>query len=238
MEPLLPDRAADAPAFVPPAVRPASRPSFFGAIGGDFQSFFSTPATVRTLGLVGAGALLASPWDAVNTRRADTAWSDDAFGPGKVAGNFFAQLAAGGGTYLVGRVSGNERVSSLGHDLMRAQILSQTVVQAAKFATNRARPDGSNSHSLPSGHSASAFATATVIQRHFGWKAGVPAYALAGYIGASRMAANRHYLSDIILGAGIGIAAARTVTIDIGDHDFAVGVSPTPGGAAVTFSRR
>ena len=110
--------------------------------------------------------------------------------------------------------------------------------QAAKYAVGRNRPDGSNNHSLPSGHTATAFATAGVLQRHFGWKAGVPAYAFAGYVGASRMAANRHYLSDVVLGAGVGIAAAHTVTLTLGPRKFALGVAPTDGGAAVMFTRR
>ena len=65
---------------------------------------------------------------------------------------------------------------------MRAQVLSQTLVQALKYTVRRERPDGSNNKSFPSGHSASAFATATVLHRHYGWKIGVPAYALGGYV--------------------------------------------------------
>ena len=85
---------------------------------------------------------------------------------------------------------------------------------------------------------ASAFATATVLQGHFGWKAGVPAYAFAGFVAASRMAADKHYLSDVLLGAGIGIAAGRTVTVRVRGERFALGAAPTQGGAMVMFTKR
>jgi membrane-associated phospholipid phosphatase len=229
----------EGPEALEPSLGPAGAPertSFVHALGRDFRNFFTTD-TAKTIGAIGAGALIASQWDA-GARAAGATWSDDAFEPGKLAGNFLTQVAAGGGAYLFGRVTGHDRIAALGNDLMRAQILSQTIVQAAKLTTNRNRPDGSNDHSLPSGHAASAFASAGVIQRHFGWKAGIPAYAVAGYVGASRMAADRHYLSDVILGAGVGLAAAHTVTLGIGAQRFSVGVAPSPGGAAVTISRR
>ena len=54
-----------------------------------------------------------------------------------------------------------------------------------KMAVRRGRPDGTR-FSFPSGHSAVTFASATVLQQHFGWKVGVPAYAVAAYVAASR----------------------------------------------------
>ena len=95
----------------------------------------------------------------------------------------------------------------------RSWYLSQGLVHAGKFASHRSRPDGSDPYSLPSGHTASAFATATVLQRHFGWKAGIPAYGFGAYVAASRMSANKHHLSDVVIGAAIGVAAGRTVTV-------------------------
>lgn len=220
------------------SVERAAGGSFLSALGRDFRTFFTTPDAARTVGVLGAGALFASQWDAEGVKTAGAGWPDDVFGPGQLAGNFLVQLAAGGSTYVAGRVTGDARVASIGRDLVRAQILSQTVVQAAKYSIGRDRPDLSNNHSLPSGHTASAFATAAVLQRHLGWKAGAPAYAFAAYVGASRMAANRHYLSDVVLGAGVGIAAAHTVTINVGAQRFSLGVAPAAGGAAVVLSAR
>jgi membrane-associated phospholipid phosphatase len=218
------------PAFDPP-------PSLFRSIGRDTKSFFSTD-TARVLGVFAAAGLSARPLD-VRTARTAGGWlSTDTAGVGNWAGKFYVQAGGGLATYLIGRATGNPRVAAVGGDVIRAQVLSQAFVQATKFAVGRERPDASNSLSFPSGHSASAFATATVLQQHFGWKAGVPAYALAGLVGASRMASSKHYLSDVLVGAGIGLAAGRTATLHLGRERFVVGAAPTAGGAMVTFTRK
>jgi hypothetical protein len=77
-----------------------------------------------------------------------------------------------------------------------------------------------------------------VLQQHFGWKAGIPAYAFAGFVGASRMASSKHYLTDVLVGAGVGIAVGRTVTVNLGREKFSVGAAPTRGGAMVTFTKQ
>jgi membrane-associated phospholipid phosphatase len=43
------------------------------------------------------------------------------------------------------------------------------------------------------------------------WKVGVPSYALAGLVGASRLSQNKHYLSDVVAGATLGYIVGRTV---------------------------
>ena len=52
------------------------------------------------------------------------------------------------------------------------------------------------------------------------------------------MSANKHYMSDVIMGAAVGIASGRAVTIGVGGAQFDMGVSPTQGGAAVTFTKQ
>ena len=77
---------------------------------------------------------------------------------------------------------------------------------ALKYGVGRERPDGSDKRSFPSGHSSVAFATATMYQMWYGWKAGIPAYAFAAVTAFQRLDDNRHWLSDVIMGAAIGIA--------------------------------
>jgi membrane-associated phospholipid phosphatase len=50
-----------------------------------------------------------------------------------------------------------------------------------------------------------------VAERHYGWKIGVPAYLLAGLVGASRLEQDKHYLSDVVAGAALGYVVGRTV---------------------------
>jgi PAP2 superfamily len=210
----------------------------FTSIGKDVKSFFSMD-TARVMGLVGAAVALASTQD--------SSWVVESqehlqpagrFKAGNIGGSFLVQTSAAIGTFAIGKATGSAKATAVGSDLIRGQIVSQVVVQGLKFATHRARPDGSDRQSFPSGHTASAFTTATVLQRHFGWKIGAPAYAFATYVGASRMSANKHHLTDVLMGAGIGFAAGRTVTVGVGRTKFDLGVAPTTGGAAVTFTRR
>jgi membrane-associated phospholipid phosphatase len=98
------------------------------------------------------------------------------------------------------------------YDLGQALIVNAAWTGILKYSLHRQRPDGSDYYSLPSGHTSTAFALATVAERHWGWKAAVPAYALAAGIGVSRIESNKHYLSDVIAGATIGTIVGRTVT--------------------------
>jgi membrane-associated phospholipid phosphatase len=156
--------------------------------------------------------------------------------PGQLVGGFYMQTGGAVATYAIGRLTGSDRVAQVGSELVRAQVLTQVTTQFIKFSTQRTRPDGTTL-SFPSGHSGGSFATATVLQRNFGWKAGVPAYAMAAWVAASRVQMKRHHLSDVIAGATVGILAGRAVTVGKGDNTFAVTPTVVPGGAGITFTR-
>lgn len=57
---------------------------------------------------------------------------------------------------------------------------------ALKYLIKKERPDGSDKHSFPSMHTSVSFTGAAFIQRRYGWKWGIPAYAIASYVGWSR----------------------------------------------------
>ena len=85
---------------------------------------------------------------------------------------------------------------------------TMAVVYAGKYGVGRLRPDGSRHNSFPSGHTAMAFSSATILHREYGhlspWVS-VAGYSLATVTGISRMLNNRHWLTDVIVGAGVGI---------------------------------
>lgn len=87
-----------------------------------------------------------------------------------------------------------------------------TVVNTMKYTTHVTRPDGSNDHSFPSGHTATAFMTATMLTKEYGhispW-IGIGSYTIASGTGLMRMANNKHWLSDVLTGAGIGILSTE-----------------------------
>lgn len=217
------------------------RESMFRALFADFGRELSTlpsKSTAITLGLGGVLAMAVHPNDHMLTRRASQSESLDAvFDPGETAGGGWAHAAAAFTTFAVGRATGNQRVQAVGADLVQAQILTAMLTQGIKFSVNRTRPDNTP-YSFPSGHTSGSFATATVLSRHFGWKVGLPAYGFASYVAASRLQENRHFASDVIFGAAVGILAGRTVTVGRGEAKFAMAPMGVPGGGiGVAFTR-
>jgi hypothetical protein len=117
-----------------------------------------------------------------------------------------------GALFAAGRFAPQGRFRSATYDLGQALVVNAAWTGALKYGLNRTRPDGSDTLSFPSGHTSTAFSLAAVTQSHYGWKAGVPAYALAAGIGLSRIESNRHHLSDVLAGATLGVLVGRTVT--------------------------
>lgn len=90
--------------------------------------------------------------------------------------------------------------------------LMATAVNSLKYSCRVMRPDGSTRNSFPSGHTASAFMAATMLHKEYGhlspWVS-VGAYSVATFTGISRQLNNRHWASDVMVGAGIGILATE-----------------------------
>ena len=207
----------------------------FKLTAGDFKHFFSRD-TARTLTYVSIVAVAAAPWDREGVNNGFNI-PTTVFQSGNVIGNFLFQIGAGFATFGAGKAMGDKKLAYAGRDIVRAQVVSQVMVQTLKYTVQRDRPDHSNNKSFPSGHSASAFATATVLHRYYGWKVSGPAYALGSYVALARMSWNRHHATDVVMGAGFGIASARTVTMQMAKSKFNVGVQPQVGGASINFTK-
>ena len=207
----------------------------FKLSAGDFKNFFGRD-TAKTMSYVAIVAIASAPWDREGVNNGFNI-PTTVFQSGNLIGNFVFQIGAGFATYSTGKAFGDKKLAYAGRDIVRAQVLSQVMVQSLKFTIRRERPDGSNDKSFPSGHAASGFATATVLQRYYGWKIGAPAYALGSYIALARMSWNRHHATDVVMGAGFGIASARTVTMAMAKQQFSVGVQPQVGGASINFTK-
>jgi membrane-associated phospholipid phosphatase len=197
------------------------------------------------LGIGAGAAAIAHPFDDdVNSHLASASAVGWFWAPGKVLGATYTQVAVGTGLYLVGRYAlpraeGDPKtnpMSHLGFDLVRAQIVSQAIVHGMKYAVRRDRPTG-ECCSFPSGHAATAFAMASVLERHLGYRAAWPTLLAATYVGTSRLHDNRHFLSDVIFGSSVGIATGWTVVGRHGRSDFALVPVPVRGGAEITLTR-
>jgi len=86
-------------------------------------------------------------------------------------------------------------------------------VNGIKYSAKEMRPDGSTANSWPSGHTATAFVGATLLHKEYGltrspwWS--VAGYGVATATGVMRVLNNRHWISDVMSGAGIGIMSTE-----------------------------
>ena len=86
------------------------------------------------------------------------------------------------------------------------------VVNTLKYTVNEMRPDGSNLRSFPSGHTATAFMCATMLHKEYGhispWIS-IGGYTVATATGVSRILNNKHWINDVMVGAGIGVLSTE-----------------------------
>lgn len=90
--------------------------------------------------------------------------------------------------------------------------IQAAAVNGIKYSVGRLRPDGTSYNSFPSGHTATAFMTATLLHKEYGWRSpwfSIGGYTAAAITGVSRLMNNRHWMSDIVAGAAIGIGAVH-----------------------------
>ncbi|WP_162903254.1 phosphatase PAP2 family protein [Taibaiella koreensis] len=123
----------------------------------------------------------------------------------------YAPIPLAYGLDLIGIPSRND-VWNRSLILVKGELLMLASVNLIKYTTREQRPDGSNNHSFPSGHTAQAFAAATFLSEEY--KARLPwipyaAYGMAAATGVLRIANNKHYLGDVLTGAGLGILSMK-----------------------------
>jgi membrane-associated phospholipid phosphatase len=220
--------------------------AFVRTTAADFASFPRRPSTWVILGIGAGTALLAHPIDDnVNSHIAGSDTARRFFAPGKIIGAAGTQVAVSMGLYFGGRYfvpaveEGEPRTnkwSHLGYDLLRAQILSQAFVHGVKYAVRRDRPTG-ECCSFPSGHAATAFAAASVLERHLGYRAAWPTLVIASYVATSRLHDNRHFLSDVLFGSSIGMATGWTIVGRHGRNEYALVPMPVNGGVGIALTR-
>lgn len=83
------------------------------------------------------------------------------------------------------------------------------LVNGTKYFVDEKRPDSSAQNSFPSGHTATVFMGAELVRSEYGIGYGIGAYLVAGGVAFLRLYNDRHWLNDVVAGAGFGILSAR-----------------------------
>ena len=202
-------------------------------LGEDEKGIFTSPLRLQPkdaywLAPLGAATGLAFAYDAdaaraagVDANRTNTA--------NKIAdfGSFFATGAEGAGIYFIGLAQKNPKLAETGRLGAEAIIDSGTVTVVTKLATNRQRPRQGNGQgdfwpfgtdhwewdsSFPSDHATATMALARVVAGEYPrWYVAGPAYGFAETISISRILANQHFPSDIVVGQAIGFLTGTYV---------------------------
>ena len=252
------DAAAQETAEAPPAPpRKAFRESF-RTFAADGRYLLTFPARTNSKGLwltaaTGAAMALAMKEDGgIRVRVLES----DSLGAGRAARKFEPlgrseiEAAALGAVYFVGRGAKNERLVATTGTAFDAYVWAMITASVMKGAFGRERPGRGSGNGeffardsiFPSGHTTRSFAIAAVFADHYGHKTALVAYPLAALIGLSTVQEDKHWLSDVVAGAGLGLAIGRGIASrhppteavgSAGASSAVWSVVPRPGGAAL-----
>lgn len=208
---------------------------FLKDVGRDYKNTFSKETAIwYGAGLAAAGLVHLADEDIRNSLADPPEAATTALEGGDKYGNLAFQMPLAAGWWAFGHAFGSARGADAGRDLLRAQINAASWTYGLKFVVDRDRPNGEK-RSFPSGHASASFATAMVLQQHYGWKVGLPFFAGATYTAFSRISIDKHWASDVVFGAAIGMASARTVTLHVRKRKIRLVPVAVPGGAGLAL---
>jgi hypothetical protein len=144
---------------------------------------------------------------------------------GRKIGSGYPELGIGLALFSAGELAGDRKLADTGITSLEACGVDVVITEALKYAVGRKRPNNEDRLSFPSGHASITAAMAASISEMYDWdlKISVPLYVTTAFVGASRLQAHEHYLSDVVAGTtlgtvvGIGFARYRKETNAAGE---------------------
>ncbi|GEP50801.1 phospholipid phosphatase [Flavobacterium noncentrifugens] len=132
----------------------------------------------------------------------------------KISIDDFSQYAPMASVYALNAfgVQGKHNLRDRSMIMASSYLMMSATVFGLKSLTHIERPDGTSKNSFPSGHTATAFAGAEFLWQEYKDQSiwyGIAGYAVASGTGIFRMVNNRHWLTDVAAGAGIGILSTK-----------------------------
>lgn len=116
--------------------------------------------------------------------------------------------------YAVAANNQNEFSKARAWTMIKALSVTGATTLLLKGINNNHTPNG-KSLAWPSGHTSSSFCVAAVLDEFYGPKVGIPAYAMAGFVGYRMMDSGDHWASDVLFGAVLGYVVGHSVA---GEH--------------------
>ncbi len=181
-------------------------------LGGNFVALFSKK-NIAPLLIGGTASGIVAPFDSeIRDRWSVSADSTIVGQIGGVLGGHALVIPTVTGLLIAGNSSKNDRFHSFTYALAQGTAINEGLLVGIKVAVDRTRPDENNDRSFPSGHASTSFMIATIVQRYYGWKAGIIGYSAATFIAASRVRSSRHWASDVTAGATLGYIIGSSVS--------------------------
>jgi hypothetical protein len=179
----------------------------------DANETFSKPGNIAVLLLAGGASIAMHNTDAdknINDNLHRRAFNDTTDKVFDYAGNPFTHLGATGLWFFLSQANEDELNQERALSLLSALIITDSTIFALKVARNNDTPNGDDL-AWPSGHTASSFCVASVLDEYYGPQIGVPAYIGASLVGWRMMDAGDHWASDVLFGGALGFIVGHAV---------------------------
>jgi membrane-associated phospholipid phosphatase len=145
-------------------------------------------------------------------------------------------IAGGISAYKNDWAGAAQLVLATGATVGTSYLLSHFVKEGRPYCQGQ---PGCDDHSFPSNTAALAFAPAQYLWQRYGWEYGIPAYAAAGFVGASRIISSQHHWWDVATSGAISLGYNEIITTRYHQpYNLTTSISATPGGAFVALNYR